>query len=165
MENIQGTANWIGRHSFIGKIYALVDGERLLVSPTYTKDGLTLANITEVGGWLQVGGGEDALSFIFRFQDKTQDHYHFKLSMLDKRTKAVDISRNSYLGYYEGLGNRPDMKFEPLEWGENTLRCRWRDSEGREVKAHSDVLHSTTNARNLVAGEGIEQQYLIERIR
>lgn len=165
MQDTQDSADWIAGYSFIGKLYALVDGERKPLRLTSMTDSIPLNFIDSHGfGWLQYGGDEATLRFIFSYEGQGPNRHHLRMSLLDDRAKALDISRNGYLGVYSGLEDRPYLKIEPLQWGENTLICRWRDKEGHQVKAQRDDISKIADAHYLVTGEGIEQQYLIERI-
>lgn len=165
MQDEPNAADWIKNHSFIGKIYALVDGERKPLRLTSISDSIPFNIIDSHGfGWLQSGGNEETLSFIFRYDSQGTNRYHLRMSLLDDRVKGLDISRNGYLGMYGGLEQRPYLKIEPLEWNGNTLRCRWRDSEGHQIKALADTVSKIHDAHYLVTGDGIEQEYLIERL-
>lgn len=86
-------------------------------------------------GWLITGAGGAPTTFNITFDSQTPDRLHVRIKGTGSDSnRHVEISRNGYLGLYRGDSNVDVLKLEPLEWTEDTLRCRIRDHLGHTVK-------------------------------
>lgn len=162
MSGITTTTGWADGRSFSARLFALDGTEKIPVShlakfytPTLRSGGLEHTTLDD--GWLTLKPNQAAMTLRFQYHSKTPDRLHFMLSLDSDRHRNLGISRNHYLGLYKHSRIDDFWKIEPLAWGNDTLRCRMRDHQGRQVKVQAGPPYYLT------VGEGNAHEFLIMR--
>lgn len=150
---------WIKRSSFIGKLYLLDNAERIPVS-------VTTSGLFDVAAddWLQSSAGNSPAAMLFHYHSQTPERLHYTISLLDKRSATLDVSRNQYLGFYAEQTRINFFKLQPLEWNRDSLRCLIRDHQGHKVKRIAGAPADVTQAAYLTVGDGVEHEFMVVRI-
>lgn len=121
-------------------------------SPVRLSEGSSLEE-----NWLIAGGGTPT-TFKILFDSQTPNRLYVRIKGTGSNSNSqVEISRNGYLGLYRGDAKVDLLKLEPLEWTQDTLRCRIRDHLGHTVKlARSNQIY-------LCVQDGDDTTFLITR--
>lgn len=134
--------------SFTAKLVCINHGDRPQPVVLITRD-LATEGTWAGGGWLSLPENETLLdstelALRFDFIEKTEDRFHYKVRCESDaggyRGTHLDVSRNSYLGFYGSVADEVFWKIEVLGgytgMGDERARFHLRDRKGHTVKLY-----------------------------
>ncbi|HEK0906164.1 TPA: hypothetical protein SMR47_002087 [Pseudomonas putida] len=166
MTDTPETSNWaLNAQVFLGRIHAIdPSGRRRALYPSLFTD----AEGASIGGqsdWLVAGNEHPACVMRFLLHSTTPNRLNFMImGNAEHQDKKLGVSRNGYLGFYRYASVVDYFKLEPLQWGQDSLLCRWRDHLGHQVKARSEAPEASARFSYMNVQMGNPLTFLVERI-
>lgn len=166
MSDIPGSPGWANGISFLARLYLLKDGNPFPITVGRESRNFEGSVYTQCEDSVITSLGHQAYPLLFRFSSNSSGRLDFYISRSDQNMYLTTNRLGDLMVQSSSSpSDSPAYTFEPLEWGEDRLRCKMFDHRGSLIRARP-ITHTygvELLADQLSVSQGNVHEFLIER--